>query len=296
MRGVFGVQFGNWLTGGIHFGILVVAAQFNTAAVWPYALGAMAGISFAAWIGSYRRVRQISDTPTSNIASAAQGYAEITGRAEQPGGTPLRSKLTNLPCVWFRYEVYAKSSDDNWSLEESGDSDEPFTVKDTTGRCVIDPEGAEVICARKQTWTEGSRRYTEWLLLPQDRVYAIGDFVTIGGPDSELDLNADISAQLTEWKRRQPELLSRFDLNRDGAIDLREWELARREARREVEAQHREIRMRDGTHVLRKPRDGRLFLLSNYVPEKLRQKFLIWSWVHAGIFVGAGGSALMFLK
>ena len=296
MRGVFGVQSGNWLSGGIHVGIVVIAAQFHTLAVWPYALGAMSLISFAAWIGSYRRLRQIADTPTSNIASAAQGYAEITGRAEQPGGTPLRSKLTNLLCVWFRYEVYVKSADDKWSLEESGDSDEPFVLKDATGRCVIDPEGAEVICARKQTWTEGSRRYTEWLLLPQERVYAIGDFITIGGPDSELDLDADISAQLTEWKKNQPELLRRFDLNRDRAIDLKEWELARRQARREVEAQHREIRTRDGTHVLRRPADGRLFLLSNYVPEKLRQTYLIWSWVHTGIFVGAGGFALVLLK
>ena len=296
MRGVFGVQSGNWLTGGIHFGILAIAVQFHTMAVWPYALGAMSLISFAAWIGNYRRLRQISDTPTSNIASAAQGYAEITGRAEQPGGTPLLSKLTNLPCVWFRYEIYEKSADDKWSLEESGDSDEPFVVRDATGQCVIDPEGAEVICARKQTWTQGSRRYTEWLLLPQERVYAIGDFVTIGGPDSELDSDADISAQLTEWKKNQPELLKRFDLNQDGAIDLKEWELARRQARREVEAQQREIRTRDGTHVLRKPVDGRLFLLSNYVPEKLRQTYLIWSWVHTGVFVGAGGFALMLLK
>jgi hypothetical protein len=296
VRGVFGVQSANWLAGGIHFGILAIAVQFHTLAVSPYALGAMSLISFAAWISNYRRLRQISDTPTSNIASAAQGYAEITGRAEQPGGTPLLSKLTNLPCVWFRYEVYEKSADDNWSLEESGDSDQPFVVKDATGQCVIDPEGAEVICARKQTWTEGSRRYTEWLLLPQERVYAIGDFVTIGGPDSELDSDADISAQLTEWKKNQPELLRRFDLNRDGAIDLKEWELARRQARREVEAEHREIRMRDGTHVLRKPADGRLFLLSNYVPEKLRQTYLIWSWVHTVIFVGAGGFALVLLK
>ena len=296
MRGVFGVQSGNWLTGGIHFGILAVAVQFHTLAIWPYALGAISLISFAAWIGNYHRLRQISDTPTSNIASAAQGYAEITGRAEQPGGTPLLSKLTSLPCVWFRYEIYEKSADDKWSLEESGDSDEPFAIKDTTGRCVIDPEGAEVLCARSQTWTEGDRRYTEWMFLPQERIYAIGDFVTIGGPDGELDVDADVSAELTEWKKNQPELLRRFDLNRDGAIDLKEWELARREARREVEAQHREMRMRDGTHMLRKPADGRLFLLSNYLPEKLRQTYLIWSWVHSVMFVAAGGYALMLLK
>jgi len=66
-------------------------------------------------------MRQIEDTPTSNIASAAQGYVEITGRAGQPGGMPNVSKLTALPCVWFHYEIYEKSSDDKKSLLESGD-------------------------------------------------------------------------------------------------------------------------------------------------------------------------------
>jgi hypothetical protein len=39
-----------------------------------------------------------------------------------------------------------------------------------------------------------------------------------------------------------------------------------------------------------------LFLLSNYLPEKLRQTYLIWSWVHSVMFVAAGGYALMLLK
>lgn len=295
MRGWFRSQSSNWLTGGLHFVILGTAAYANSAAVWPYALGAMSLVSFAAWVGNYRRLRQIADTPPSNIASAAQGYVELSGRAEEPGGTPIVSKLTNLPCVWFHYEIEEKSSDDKWSSMESGDSDDPFVVRDATGRCVIDPEGAEVVTSRKQTWTKDQYRYTEWLLLPLDRIYALGEFATIGGPDSDLDLNADISALLAEWKKNQPELLKRFDLNQDGAIDLKEWELARRQARREVEAQQREIRMSDGTHVLRRPADGRLFLISNYLPDKLRNTYLIWSWVHIGIFIGAGGGAFALL-
>ena len=293
MRGWFRHQSANWLSGGIHFVILGVAAQADTAAVWPYAFAAMSLVSFAAWIGNYRRLRHIDDTPTSNIASAAQGYVELSGRAAQPEGTPLASKLTGLPCVWFRYEIYEKSSNDRWSLSDSGDSVDPFVLRDATGQCLIDPEGAEVVTSHKQTWTEGNYRYTEWLLLPQNRVYALGEFVTIGGANSELDLNADIGTLLAEWKKNQPKLIERFDFNRDGAIDFMEWELARRQARREVEAQHREIRMSDGTHVLRRPASGRLFLLSNYLPEKLRRTYLIWSWVHIGIFIGAGGSAFV---
>ena len=255
----------------------------------------MSLVSFAAWIGNYRRLRQIADTPLSNIATAAQGYVEIAGRAEAPAGTPLLSRLTNLPCVWFHYEIYEKSSDDKWSLQDSGISDEPFVVRDATGQCVIDPEGAEVVCSRKQTWTKDNCRYVEWLLLAREQIYALGDFVTIGGANSELDLDADVGALLAEWKKNQPELLKRFDLNQDGTLDLKEWGLARRQALREVEAQHREIRMRDGTHVLRAPATDRLFLISNYLPARLRLNYLLWAWAHAAIFVGAGGGAFALI-
>jgi hypothetical protein len=295
MRGWLRTHAANWLTGGVHAAILAVAAQVHSAAVWSYALGAMSLVSFAAWIGNYRRLRHIDDTPLSNIATAAQGYVEIAGRAEQTAGTPLVSKLTSLPCVWYQYEVYEKSSDDKWSLQESGISDEPFVVRDATGQCLIDPEGAEVVCSRRETWTRGDYRYVEQLLLPRERIYALGDFVTVGGANTELDFNADVGALLAEWKKNPRQLLSRFDLDRNGTLDLREWELARRQARREVEAEHRDIRMRDGTHMLRMPADGRLFLISNYLPDKLRLTYLRWTWAHAVIFIGAGALSCLLL-
>ncbi len=289
----FRVSATNWLSGGIHFVILAIAAQADSPAVWPYAFAAMSLVSFAAWIGNYRRLRYISDTPTSRVVSAAQGYVELLGRADYLPGAKLLSKLTQLPCNWYRYSIDKKTRDEKWSHVESGESDDPFLIKDETGHCVIDPEGAEIITSRKQVWTSGGYRYTEWLLLPQDKLYAIGEFATLGGANSNLDLSADVSAQLTEWKKNQPELLKRFDLNRDGTIDLKEWELARRQARREVEAQHREIRTTEGTHVLRCPTDGRLFLISNYLPDKLCRQYHIWSWVHIAIFLAAGGFAFV---
>jgi hypothetical protein len=82
--------------------------------------------------------------------------------------------------------------------------------------------------------------------------------------------------------------LKRFDLDHSGAIDLKEWELARRQAVREVEAQHREIRLSAGTNVLRAPADGRLFLVSNEIPAKVRFKYSLWAWAHAVIFIVAG--------
>lgn len=291
MRVCFRIQSANWLTGGIHLVILGVAAQAESAAVWPYALTAMALVSFAAWIANYRRYRQITDIPTSRVASAAQGYVELLGRSAQLPDAALVTMFRGLPCVWYRYQVEEKSSDDKWSLRDHGESDDPFLLIDDTGQCVIDPQSAEIITSRVETWTDGDRRYTEWLLLPQDTLYALGQFATIGGAGSELDFDGDVGALLAAWKRNQPQLLKRFDLDRDGSIDLKEWRLARRQARREVEASHREIRASSDVNIMRRPADGRLFLLSNQVPDKLVTRYQLWSWVHVAIVCGATAAA-----
>jgi len=289
-----GFNVRNWLSGGAHFCIIAVAAQIDSPAVWPYALFAMSGVSFAAWVGNYRRLRRIADTPLSNIATAAQGYVEIAGRAD-PGNTSLLSHLTQLPCLWFQFEVHEKSGDDNWTLRESGTSDTPFAIRDNTGTCVIDPRGAEVVTSHEQTWTSGSYRYVERLLLQQERIYGLGEFATVGGAGSTFDTDADIGALLAVWKRDPATLLSRFDLDKSGSIDLKEWELARRQARREVEAKHRDAQNSAGTNTLRKPHDDRPFLLSNYLPDRLKSNYLRWAWGHAIVCVGASGIAVGLL-
>ncbi|MBI1965249.1 MAG: hypothetical protein HYV99_04075 [Betaproteobacteria bacterium] len=296
MVGALKWQASEWLTGGLHFIIIAVAAQAESAEAWSYALAAMSVVSFFAWIAAYRRYRQIHDLPTSNVASAAQGYVELFGRSEQVAGEPVTSKLTGLPCCWFRYYIERKSSDDRgWTHEDSGASNAHFLLVDDSGECVISPEDAEVISARKQTWTQGDHRYTEWLLLPKGILYALGEFATVGGANAELDERADVNATLADWKQGQAKLFERFDLNRDGKIDLKEWELARLQARREVRGKHAEIRSRDGMHILRKPRDGRLFLLANELPDKLGSRFAFWSWLHLIVFFAAGaGSLLLF--
>ena len=60
------------------------AAQADSAAVWPYALAAMSLLSFAAWIGNYRRLRHIADTPTSRVASALAGSTNCGSAALLP--------------------------------------------------------------------------------------------------------------------------------------------------------------------------------------------------------------------
>lgn len=287
-----------WLTGGAHVFILICAMQVEEAAVWPWAMFAMAGVSFIAWLGNHRRYRQIHDLPTSRIASAAQGYVELVGRGELLDGEPVYCKLSTRPCCWYRYQVEEETSDNKWKTIDEGCSVAHFLLVDDTGQCVISPDGAEIVTDEYRSWRTGSYRYSEWLLLPKTVLYAVGEFTTTGGNVREdVEERKDVTVLIDVWKRDQKALHERFDLDKDGTIDMKEWELARLQAVREV----RKIRseqvkqISEGVHLLRKPKDGRLFLLANQMPDVLGRRYRWWSWVHLVVFFGTGIAGLLWL-
>jgi len=287
-----------WLSGTAHVFILVVALQLETPEAWPWALLAMAVVSFFAWLGNYRRYRQIHDLPTSKVASAAQGYVELVGRGDVLDGTPVISRLSQRPCCWYRYQVEEETDDNKWKIIDKGNSIDHFLLVDDTGTCVVSPDGAEIVTQHHKTWSEGRYRHTEWLLLPNNVIYALGEFVTrSGNSPGAADEHLEIGQLITEWKRDQQTLLQRFDLNEDGTIDLKEWEMARLQARREVRKQ-RAAQLNnhvEGVHLLRKPADGRLFLLASEMPDTLGRRYRWWSWVHLLVFVATGiGSLVQF--
>jgi hypothetical protein len=285
------------LTSGTQVALLAVGLHLGNAAAWAFILSAIAAISFVAWIGTYRRWRAIADTPTSQVASAAQGYTELSGRVENRSGTRVLARLSSLPCCWYRYRVQKRRADKKgWTTVEEGESSESFVLRDATGTCVVDPEGAEVLPATHSTWTQGDRRYTEWLVCEGDPLYALGEFATIGGAGAALDRGRDVSTLLAEWKRDRPELLARFDLDRDGDLSFREWELARAQAKREIDRAHADLRAAPGVECMRKPADGRLYLLSNLDPDRLTRKYYAWAWIHLALFLGGVFGALVALR
>ena len=292
MRGFFRVQSANWLFGGIHLFLAAVAAETESREGWAVALALMAVVSFFAWIGNWRRLRQITDTPTSKVATAAQGYAELAGRA-QPAGAPIAAPYSGLPCCWYRYFVEKKRSDGKWRTEDSGESDTPFFLVDETGRCRITPEGAEIHCEPRDVMTRGDHRYTEWRLRPGDRLYAIGTFSTTSNVPTPRDVSRDVSALLSDWKADRKSLLERFDLDGDGTIGMKEWELAHRAARREIEKRHAQTVNVEGDHCLGKPDDGRPFLISNQLPDRLAAMYRRWTVAHLVLFFGTGIGAIM---
>jgi hypothetical protein len=244
------------------------------------------------WLLSLIYARQIPDTPTSRIASAAQGYVELYGRGVPPlGRKPLKEPLQNLPALWYRIDADFRSH-------------APFLLDDGSGRlCAIDPRGAQILTPRKEIFQIDGKRCVVRSLLEGDHIYVIGNFVTLGSILPDLDAHAQISELLAQWELNRSETLARFDHNRDGQIDPDESALERAEARREVlrtrreavvervraapteEAWHEEIlRMelaglttQQQAHIMTQPDDGRLYLISGIPPALIARRYKRWA-------------------
>jgi hypothetical protein len=248
----------------------------HSSPVWLAVFSAAALINLWAWILALAWRRAIVDTPTSRVASAAQGFVELIGTGQPLADTQLVSPFTQLPCLWYRY-IVERREDGEWRQVEQGESDLPFNLDDASGRCELDPVGAEILTTHQETRTQGDERHTEHLLLKGDALYALGDFVSFNGAQSVLDTRRDVGYLLGEWKANQTELHQRFDLDRSGAIDDAEWQAARQAAEREVAQRHQAIRNQPTQHRLRKPASRKPYLIANHPPEKLGRRYAWFS-------------------
>lgn len=256
-----------------------------------------------------RRARLIEDTAGSSVRSAAQGYAELHGRAEMMPGDAVVSPLTGMRCAWYRYRVdrlglgsLGLHARPPWISVHAGRSDALFALRDATGLCVVDPDGATVMATERDVWYGNSAfpevgpkagpsgwlgaafnrfRYTEERISHGSRLYAIGQYGTVRDANDRQEIARDVAYLLCQWKRDQPGLLHRFDRNRDGRIGPAEWEQARAAARRVV-LEHRTDQPADAiVHLLHDPADRRLpYILSTLSPRclvtQLRRRGRVW--------------------
>lgn len=296
--------------------------------------GVLAIAALVMGFSGLRRSRHIEDVPTARVRSAPQGYVELIGLARMMDGEPIIAPLSHTPCCWYRYKVERRSGK-NWRMVESGTSDGIFGLRDETGDCVIDPEGAEVTSRHKRTWSDdagswgghavharlpslgktadmvvdiggslldglgagvGPHRFTEAVIMDGDPLYVIGQFRTLSAGDQGSTLRELTGAVLREWKRRPDTLRERFDSNRDGQIDAEEWERARLAARREAGREHAENLKRGQLHTMSTPNDGRFFLLSNLEEFGLLRRYRWRMRLGFGAFVLLGGAAFLMLS
>ena len=244
------------------------------------------GLAAFGWLRCVHHSRLILDTPTSRIASAAQGYTELFGRGMPLAGTPVLSPLNGLPVLWYRIRVEERQ-DANWVHRSDHASDASFLLEDGSGVCAVDPEEAEMMVGRRDVLVQGDRRTTQWSLLKNDPIYVLGDFATIGSIDPDRDTARQVRDLLAAWKDDHEELLRRFDTDGDGQIDLAEWEAARAEAKREVTRQQRELDAAPEAHVMRRPQGRRLYLISDMDPAAIGQRYRIWGWVFLAAMLAA---------
>ncbi len=268
---------------------------------------AVAGLIVAAGWGFWRGFRWwhwsrlIEDTPTSRVRSAAQGYVELAGIGQKMPGETIFAPLSLQPCTWWSFVIEKRVQSGKrrrWKVISHQTSTHLFHLKDETGLCIIDPDGAEVLPRVTDTWrgdtpmpvagpprVRGFRgfgadyRYRESRMHDGDPLYAIGWFRTEGHiqPGAHQE---DVAALLREWKRDHPQLLKRFDHDGDGVLTLVEWEKAREAAHEQVQGDRRQRAVQPGTHVLARPEgDPRPMLLAAADEQSLARRY---RWRSAG--------------
>lgn len=278
-------RFSQFIISGGQACLLLLLFRFDAPAWRSFWLAIIAALSLLGWTLALHRRRAITDCPISPIASAAQGYLSLHGRGK-PHEPPLRSQVFQRPCVWYRFETERRVSNNSWEHVASGESELDFLLDDGSGECLVSCEGAEIETTHREMRERDDYRTTEWTLRLNDEIYLLGHFRTRNHA-VELNTREDMKLLLDDWKRDRASLLKRFDLDRNGEIDVREWELARAAARREVEKLHQEARERADTHIVERPPDGRLYLITNRDPARLAQTYLGWMLFHLAVFFGS---------
>lgn len=197
---------------GLESGILVPlqsAAETYIALVFLFVFGlALLYDGFR----TYRTQQLIRDTPTSKVRSMSVGRVECQGRA-RPKDTVFERPFTEGECLYAKWTIDEKRILDGgskWTNVDSGTILAPFTLEDDTGSVVVratrdtefdfsdsyrrrftvdksarppDPvveflrasQNADVQYDGSMSWiTSNRRRYTEWVLAPDQSVYVFG--------------------------------------------------------------------------------------------------------------------------
>jgi len=283
---------------------------------WCLVNGLVTAAAFVACFVFLHRTRLMENMPTSRLRSVAQGYVELEGSARLMEGPPIIAPLTKAKCVWWHFKIEEKrrtGKNSSWVTISSGRSDDSFELDDGTGRCVVIPDGANVIPHRSDIWYGSSAsadvppalgrgwlrqmyspyRYTEERLHNREPVYALGAFRTnVAGADP-FDEKLDLKELLDKWKHDKA-MMALFDVNKDGKVDQKEWDAARRMATKKVRDEHvqRAVETPD-LHLLAKPRDGRPYILSGAPQAALIRRYRLYA---GGCLVLAAAAAFVLIN
>ena len=243
---------------------------------------------------SYHHLRFVSDTPTSRIASAAQGYVELKGLGELMPGSSISSPFSHQRCLWYQCKVEKKQRIGRRSVwvEDSNEiSDHLFNLEDDSGRCVVNPDGARVIPSKQSIWYGsslhsrhqgalktgwfnrmlgmGHYRFTEKLILVADPLYVIGWLHTITSHIHPQTLKQQVDSLVETWKQYPHRYLKSFDMDKNGKIQKQEWSLIRQHAEQQVIKRHQA----PDYHLIQKPLEkNHPYIISSLSERQLKKR------------------------
>lgn len=236
------------------------------------ALIAVVAVCLYFFVRFLRTARLIHDTPTSKIRSAAQGFVELEGMADEIKST-IEAPLTGRECVWYRFNIQRKEKsgkNTTWRTIQSGEHPGPILIRDTTGECFINLHRASIYPAIKTSWYGMSRypsklsvermdsllqfgdyRYQEEIISKNSPLYAMGGFKTVRQIDQH-EHSSVVKNIISDWKQDYQSLLTKFDKNGDGTLDEKEWKLVRLAAQLEAEDIRKAMLAEPDLHTLEK--------------------------------------------
>ena len=236
-------------------------------------LGYAVAMFLALWAAlNAKRFRQfILDTPRSKIGSAAQGFVELQGKCEFYGDRVTQGFMHGPPCVWHRYSVGCAENE----TSQSGQSDLPFVIRDETGVCVVNPDGAKIISSGRRSWSHGGKYYRTHYIRHGAQLYVFGEMRANGCSVTSYNERSELASVLRTWKQDQPWLLEEFDADKNGEIDSDEWDNARARAEKIARDKFEVKRVDRVENSIRKPSNGLPMLISDQHPDTLTKKFLL---------------------
>ena len=243
-------------------------------------VAAFLGANFWGWTASFRRLRALEDLPLSRIASCAQGYARLEGKAAVFPGKPIVAPVSRQPCAWYHYVVITFDANGEQQSRSEEETEWSFAMKDASGECIVDPAGAEIIPSRINQYRDKVQHWIERSILAGDPISVIGHFATASPDVSEEEIRFRVGELLTQWKRER-------------TYTEAEWEGVRVQARAQVMA---EIAQEPplAQNRIEKPADDRPFLISGEPGDQLERDLTIWATIHAFLFV-AGVATLAWI-
>ena len=148
--------------------------------IWPAGILFVMGVLvFISGFKEFMKKRMIENIPTSKVRSIAMGLTEIYGNVLKHKNKLITSFMQHTKCVYYRYlhEEYVeggKNQSGHWRTVRDIKESIPFYIKDETGKVLVDVTGAEVSIKIDTTRRSFDDRYTEYAIVPGDKLYVLG--------------------------------------------------------------------------------------------------------------------------